>query len=246
MARDTIDAVARSPEVAVVVVVSDEPQPAGQAEEPNLRWVPDRGDGDLNRCLTFAVGDLPGHTPVAVVVADLPTLQSRELSRLLAAAVQQPFGVVADREGRGTSILVAAEPARLHPHFGPESFTAHRDAGAVNLNQAAGPSLRLDVDTLDDLRTALVHGVGAATTRLLVDSPSLLDMADRRTHATVARFDPATHSGTVLLDDGLEVPFDAAAFRAGGTLNLRLGQRVQLMHDSHGVICAIFLATMAP
>ncbi len=44
--------------------------------------------------------------------------------------------------------------------------------------------------------------------------------------ATVATFDPRTHTGTLLLDDGSEVAFPAEAFRASGLRLLRLGQRV--------------------
>jgi cold shock CspA family protein len=50
--------------------------------------------------------------------------------------------------------------------------------------------------------------------------------------ATVRTFDPATHSGTVLLDDGLELPFDGAAFAAGGLRHVRVGQRVRLRTES--------------
>jgi 2-phospho-L-lactate/phosphoenolpyruvate guanylyltransferase len=46
--------------------------------------------------------------------------------------------------------------------------------------------------------------------------------------ATVRTFDPATRAGTVLLDDGLELPYDGAAFDAGGLRLLRVGQRVRL------------------
>lgn len=44
--------------------------------------------------------------------------------------------------------------------------------------------------------------------------------------ATVHRFDPETLSGSVLRDDGVEMPFDAAAFAASGLRLLRLGQRL--------------------
>lgn len=45
---------------------------------------------------------------------------------------------------------------------------------------------------------------------------------------TVRTFDDGTRSGSVLLDDGTELPFDAAAFDAGGLRLLRFGQRVNL------------------
>ncbi|WP_141577627.1 hypothetical protein [Actinomadura sp. WMMA1423] len=45
---------------------------------------------------------------------------------------------------------------------------------------------------------------------------------------TVKAFDARTRSGSVLLDDGTELPFDAEAFAAGGLRLLRFGQRVNL------------------
>jgi 2-phospho-L-lactate/phosphoenolpyruvate guanylyltransferase len=46
--------------------------------------------------------------------------------------------------------------------------------------------------------------------------------------ATAYTYDPETHSGSVLLDDGTPVPFDAPAFDAGGLRLLRPGQRVRI------------------
>jgi cold shock CspA family protein len=46
--------------------------------------------------------------------------------------------------------------------------------------------------------------------------------------ATVRTYDAQTRSGSVLLDDGTELTFDAAAFDAGGLRLLRFGQRVNI------------------
>ncbi|MFJ4204533.1 hypothetical protein ACIP2Y_33550 [Streptomyces sviceus] len=46
--------------------------------------------------------------------------------------------------------------------------------------------------------------------------------------ATAYTYDPESRSGQVLLDDGTPVPFDAAAFDAGGLRLLRPGQRVRV------------------
>ncbi|GAB3984450.1 hypothetical protein GCM10029978_094170 [Actinoallomurus acanthiterrae] len=45
---------------------------------------------------------------------------------------------------------------------------------------------------------------------------------------TVKAYDAETRTGSVLLDDGSEMAFDAAAFDAGGLRLLRFGQRVNL------------------
>ena len=62
--------------------------------------------------------------------------------------------------------------------------------------------------------------------------------------ATVATFDPDTGAGTVLLDDGRAVPFDGAAFAAGGLRLLRLGQRVRLEYSGDRVV-RVTIATLA-
>lgn len=46
--------------------------------------------------------------------------------------------------------------------------------------------------------------------------------------ASVHRFDPQTGDGSVLLDDGTEVPFDGAAFERSGLRLLRIGQRLTI------------------
>ncbi len=48
---------------------------------------------------------------------------------------------------------------------------------------------------------------------------------------TAHRHDLDTRCGSVLLDDGRVLPYDAAAFDAGGLRLLRRGQRVRLRVD---------------
>ncbi|GAB2799780.1 hypothetical protein ACWGJ2_28790 [Streptomyces sp. NPDC054796] len=52
--------------------------------------------------------------------------------------------------------------------------------------------------------------------------------------ATSYTYDPETRSGSVLLDDGTPLPFDTAAFDAGGLRLLRPGQRVRVEVEGEG------------
>ncbi|MDJ0341682.1 hypothetical protein QMK19_04745 [Streptomyces sp. H10-C2] len=52
--------------------------------------------------------------------------------------------------------------------------------------------------------------------------------------ATAYTYDPGTRGGSVLLDDGTPLPFDAAAFDAGGLRLLRPGQRVRIRTEGDG------------
>jgi 2-phospho-L-lactate/phosphoenolpyruvate guanylyltransferase len=52
--------------------------------------------------------------------------------------------------------------------------------------------------------------------------------------ATVHRFDAGTSAGSLLLDDGTELAFDARAFETSGLRLLRLGQRLTIEVDGEG------------
>jgi 2-phospho-L-lactate guanylyltransferase len=51
---------------------------------------------------------------------------------------------------------------------------------------------------------------------------------------SVHRFDPGSGAGSVLLDDGTELPFDGSAFELSGLRLLRVGQRLTLETDGEG------------
>jgi hypothetical protein len=62
--------------------------------------------------------------------------------------------------------------------------------------------------------------------------------------ATAYTYDTETRSGSVLLDDGTPLPFDAAAFDAGGLRLLRPGQRVRIEVEGEGEARRIALVTL--
>ncbi|MFE6667078.1 hypothetical protein ACFVFH_26380 [Streptomyces sp. NPDC057697] len=62
--------------------------------------------------------------------------------------------------------------------------------------------------------------------------------------ATSYTYDPGTRTGSVLLDDGTPVDFDARAFDAGGLLLLRPGQRVRIEGTGEGAELRITLVTL--
>ncbi|MFG2192661.1 hypothetical protein [Streptomyces sp. NPDC048639] len=62
--------------------------------------------------------------------------------------------------------------------------------------------------------------------------------------ATSFTYDSETRSGSVLLDDGTPLSFDAAAFDAGGLRLLRPGQRVRIEVEGDGDGRRIALVTL--
>ncbi|MET9858775.1 hypothetical protein ABZY93_05515 [Streptomyces smyrnaeus] len=62
--------------------------------------------------------------------------------------------------------------------------------------------------------------------------------------ATAYTYDPASRSGSVLLDDGTPLPFEPSAFDAGGLRLLRPGQRVRIEVEGQGEARRITLVTL--
>jgi 2-phospho-L-lactate guanylyltransferase len=174
-ARDAISAARRTPLVEVYVV-GDATALQPVINDLDVPIVPDEGDGDLNLALRRAAVRVaqPGRG-IAVMLADLPCLLTEDLETALSLALAHDGrAFVADAAGTGTTLLVAPAGAELDARFGGGSAKAHAESGATSL---AGElmSLRLDVDTTDDLDRALRLGVGPHTARaaaLLYRHPS--------------------------------------------------------------------------
>lgn len=165
-ALDAITAAGRSASVGQVYVVTDEP---GFEVDGAVRLA-DEGGGDLNRALHLAAHRLrllDPTTAVAAMCADLPCLDPADLDAALAPTMSTRW-FVADASGLGTTLLAAASGVDLAPRFGVGSARRHEDSGARRV-EADLVTLRMDVDTEDDLRAARRIGLGPHTRNALDD-----------------------------------------------------------------------------
>jgi 2-phospho-L-lactate guanylyltransferase len=165
-AQDTVAAALACPAVRDVAVVTDDALAARELSALGARIVPDEPQGGLNAALahgTTVVRTARPESPVAALNADLPALRTPELFRVLEAAAEFPRAFLADAAAIGTTLLAAGPGQELLPAFGPDSRARHAASGAVELALDAVDSVRQDVDTGADLRTALALGVGPHT-----------------------------------------------------------------------------------
>jgi 2-phospho-L-lactate/phosphoenolpyruvate guanylyltransferase len=165
IATDTVSAVLRSSRVSGVVVVTDDPVAAPELAALGAIIVPDEPDDGLNPALVHGAAQARRIAPggaVGALSADLPSLRPAELDRVLEAATEAPNAFVPDAAGIGTTLYTARPEAAFSPAFGPDSRARHREGGARELALDV-PSVRRDVDTIDDLRAALELGVGPRT-----------------------------------------------------------------------------------
>jgi 2-phospho-L-lactate guanylyltransferase len=231
MACDTVAAAAACPTVGSVIVVTDDPR-AASALGTAARIVADEPDRGLNAALAHGAEVAARADPTGGVVtlaADLPALRPEHLARALAAADGLDRAVLADASGDGTVLLLAGPGVPLEPHFGPASRTAHAAAGARDLTDTLGDTvrgLRRDVDTLADLEDAVSLGVGPVTARL-VGADVVRERPPETRQATVRTWDAERAEGRAITDDGTEVELPAGS-RLVGLRRLRAGQRVRL------------------
>jgi 2-phospho-L-lactate guanylyltransferase len=166
MAADTVEAALTCKAVADVVVVSDDAAIRTEAEALGAEVIADLANAGLNEALAAGAEHAAAHWPgrgLAALTADLPALSATELEAALTAASAVAQAFVADAAGSGTTLYTAMPGAAFVPRFGPHSRMRHRRAGATELNLPGIPGLRRDVDTLADLHSADLIGLGSRT-----------------------------------------------------------------------------------
>lgn len=235
-AQDTVAAALACGAVRDVVVVTDDPLAGAELAHLGAWIVPDAPGAGLNAALAHgarAVRAARAEAAVAAMNADLPALRPSELLRVLERAGDFARAFLADAAGIGTTLLSAAPGVELAPAFGGASRLRHSASGAVEIAVRGVDSVRRDVDTGSDLRAAAALGLGPYTARYSAGM-----------QATAFTYDEQTRSGSVLLDDGTPVPFEAPAFDAGGLRLLRPGQRVRIETEGEGSALRITLITL--
>jgi 2-phospho-L-lactate/phosphoenolpyruvate guanylyltransferase len=166
-ALDTAAACLAVESVGAVLVATDDVAFAGAVGTLGCVAIPDGVATDLNGTLRQTAAEAQRRWPDLVPVAlcgDLPALRPEDLAEALAEAGPRLAGgtpaYVADADGTGTS-LYAAPYDVFAPEFGIGSALAHDQQGLPV--RADVPTLRRDVDDLEDLRAAAAYGLGPAT-----------------------------------------------------------------------------------
>lgn len=168
MAGDTIAAARAADAVSEVVVITSDDRVIRCMAKAGVESILEPGPMGLNEALGLGFRTIDARSPgrlIGALNADLPALRPRDLS----AAIRLGAGRRAfcrDRLGTGTTLLLAGRGEDLTPRFGPWSASAHAATGAIDL-PGSWPSLRCDVDTENDLESALQLGLGEETRSLL-------------------------------------------------------------------------------
>lgn len=148
IALDTLEAACACPHVDQAVIVSSDPSwdlPRG------ARLVLEPRTTTIDAAIALGLATVPEHAPRAVLLGDVPGLDSADLSQALDAAGRVDRGLVRDVEGTGTTLLTARPGVRLTTAFGADSALHHQHLGHQDLPLRTTSTLRRDVDTVDHL-----------------------------------------------------------------------------------------------
>jgi 2-phospho-L-lactate guanylyltransferase len=159
MFEDVLDALAATPGVDAVLVVTADREVSELANRKGAEVLHEERPVGLNAALSFGAAGAKrrGAARVLFIPADLPFATPAEIGKVMAAA--DPSGhhhpvIVPARDGNGTNALLLSPPDALPPSFGLGSFERHcAQARALGLSprtmQLAG--LALDIDEPADL-----------------------------------------------------------------------------------------------
>lgn len=167
VAVDTVLAARRARGVTEVVCVTSDRALTRALASEGVRTVEDVPASGLNAALRHGDQQLrrEGAARTGALQADLPALDPEELAAALAAAGGDR-AFCPDRQGTGTTLLLAGAGQPLDPRFGPGSAGAHAASEAKELD-GTWSTLRCDVDTAADLALAADLGLGPRTRAFL-------------------------------------------------------------------------------
>ena len=155
--EDVLTAVKESELFNRVLVVSPDPKIAEEANLPHGSFLHQEGQG-LNAAVRqsthFALGEKA--SSVAVILADIPLLEPRDLKELYSMGGTVPRVVLTPSLKAGTNVMVREPPNAIGPSYGRWSFSTHLRAAqktGAAVYSLSNPRLSFDVDTPEDLIT---------------------------------------------------------------------------------------------
>ena len=155
MLRDVLVSVMESEIFDRVMVVSPDPNVAGEANLEKGVFLHQEGSG-LNSGIRQAtiVAKRAKASSVAVLLADIPLAQPKDLRELYALGNAPERIVLSPSLKGGTNVMVREPPDLIQSVYGRWSFSNHLRAAqkvGVPVYSVSNPRLSLDIDTPEDL-----------------------------------------------------------------------------------------------
>ncbi len=173
MLNDVLDALAETPMLRGVMVVSPDPEVLSAATDAGTVCVPQTGDIGFAASADEAArlaSRLYRADGIMVVPADVPAATAEDFTAILAAHAGPGCTIVPSWDGAGSNCVVLSPPAAMGFLFGPDSFRRHIEAASragMVTRVVHRPLLSRDIDTPADLARLAGEPCGAHVRHLL-------------------------------------------------------------------------------
>ena len=153
--EDVLIAATESQVFSRVLVVSPDPNVEKEANLPHGTFLHQEGQGlnaGIRQSTLFAMREKA--SSVAVLLADIPMLEPRDLKELYSVGDTAQKIVLAPSLKGGTNVMVREPPSIIEPAYGRWSFSTHLRAAqkaGFAVYSISNPRLSFDVDNLEDL-----------------------------------------------------------------------------------------------
>jgi 2-phospho-L-lactate/phosphoenolpyruvate guanylyltransferase len=175
MAEDVLRALAASPDLAGILLVTGDPEARRLAARYGARVLQDEERGHTAASsLGARTLAREGVSAMLQVPADIPLVNPEDIGALLAVHGKAPAITLApSRDERGTNAVACSPPDVMPLRFGADSFVGHvrrARADGIEPQTVRRPGLALDLDTPDDLAALLVAPSETRTHAYLTES----------------------------------------------------------------------------
>jgi len=157
MLKDVLTSVEESELFSRVLVVSPDQNVKAEANLPDGSFLHQEGQGlnaGVRQSTLFATREKA--SSVAVLLADIPLVEERDLKELYSVGDIVPRVVLSPSLKGGTNVMVREPPGIIAPAYGRWSYSTHlRVAQKTGLTvySVSNPRLSFDIDTPEDLIT---------------------------------------------------------------------------------------------
>jgi 2-phospho-L-lactate guanylyltransferase len=157
MLEDVLRALAPSPELAGVIVVTVDEAAAALAQRHRAQIITDGAREGQTGAVTAAARRLAreGKRAMLTIPGDVPLVTPDEIAQIIAAHDRSPdFVIVPAHDGRGSNAILCSPPDAVPLKFGNDSFLPHLEAArqaGLDPKILRLPGVGLDIDNPADL-----------------------------------------------------------------------------------------------
>ena len=172
MLRDVLDTLTKVPELAGVMVVTEDAEAARIAHAYYVRVSLDGARDGHTGAVTAASRQLASEGfGMMAMPADIPLVTPSDIRSVLLSHDEAPsFTIVPSRDLKGSNAIVCASADAVPLRYGSDSFYPHLDAAkSVGIMPCVVmvPNIALDIDTPDDLAEFIAAGSHTRANHLL-------------------------------------------------------------------------------